>query len=387
MKVLFLDQSGKLGGAELCLLDIAKSLRSTCKVLLFSDGAFVDALKAQKIPVSVLGERPIEFRKESSIRDGLTSSTQTVRLLSKVVKAAKDYDIIYANTPKALVIGALTSLISRKKLVYHLHDILSEEHFSATNRLIISKLSKLSDLAIANSFASKEAFIEAVGDDVNIEVVYNGFDVQKYVDSHSARNQLRQSLDVDDKFVIGHFSRLSPWKGQHVLIDALANCPNDVVVLLVGDALFGEDDYVQTLRRKVVEGNLEHRVKFLGFRHDVSQLMSACDLVAHTSTAPEPFGRVIVEAMLCARPVIAANAGGAVELIEQGRTGWLCSPNDSEQLTERISYIYNNRTYCQDIAKSAQRQAQQRFSLASINAQILDLLASVQSSNASEHSV
>jgi glycosyltransferase involved in cell wall biosynthesis len=51
--------------------------------------------------------------------------------------------------------------------------------------------------------------------------------------------------------------------------------------------------------------------------------MAACDLVTHTSTAPEPFGRVIVEAMLCGTPVIAAGAGGATELIEHGKTGWL----------------------------------------------------------------
>jgi len=51
--------------------------------------------------------------------------------------------------------------------------------------------------------------------------------------------------------------------------------------------------------------------------------MTACDLVAHTSTVPEPFGRVIVEAMLCERPVVAAGAGGVVELVEPGKTGWL----------------------------------------------------------------
>lgn len=63
----------------------------------------------------------------------------------------------------------------------------------------------------------------------------------------------------------------------------------------MGDALFGEQDYVQQLHQQVETLNLESQVKFLGFRSDIPQLMAACDLVAHTSTAPEPFGRVIVK--------------------------------------------------------------------------------------------
>ena len=106
-------------------------------------------------------------------------------------------------------------------------------------------------------------------------------------------------MGLGDRFVIGHFSRLSPWKGQHILLEALVHCPADVVAILVGDALFGEQDYVQTLKAQVESLGLQNRVHFLGFRSDIVPLMHACDVVAHTSTAPEPFGRVIAEAMLC----------------------------------------------------------------------------------------
>lgn len=375
-KVLFLDQSGKLGGAELCLLDIAKSIRSTCKVLLFSGGAFAEALEKEGIQVSVLQQDSIDFRKESGILDGIASSFQVVPLLLKVIRAVKDYDVIYANTPKALVIGALVNLVSRKTLIYHLHDIISESHFSTVNRFAISTLAKLADRVIANSYASKEAFIQASGaEDSDVSVVYNGFDIQKYDCEDGDRSQIRQALDIDDRFVVGHFSRLSPWKGQDVLLDALAKCPDDVVVLFVGDALFGEDDYVQALQQQVAREKLEHRVQFLGFRHDIPQLMSACDLIAHTSTAPEPFGRVIVEAMLCNRPVIGAKAGGAMELIEHGKTGWLCPPNDSEQLADCINYVRDRVENSKSVAKVAQEEARRRFSLTSVNAQILELIA------------
>ena len=82
-------------------------------------------------------------------------------------------------------------------------------------------------------------------------------------------------------------------------------------LLLVGDALFGEYEYLEQLHHQVKRLGLGDRVHFLGFRSDIPQLMSLCDLIAHTSTAPEPFGRVIVEGMLCGKPVVAAAAATA----------------------------------------------------------------------------
>lgn len=173
---------------------------------------------------------------------------------------------------------------------------------------------------------------------------------------------------------MGHFSRLLSWKGQHILIEALTYCPEDVVALLVGDALFGEQDYVQHLYEQVAVLGLEERVQFLGFCSDAVPLMTACDLVAHTSTAPEPFGRVIVEAMLCGRPVIASEARGAVELVETGKTGWLVPPGNPQKLAEGITTCRNQPEYATTIAQKAQIQASQRFDLTIINQQVSQLL-------------
>jgi glycosyltransferase involved in cell wall biosynthesis len=167
---------------------------------------------------------------------------------------------------------------------------------------------------------------------------------------------------------------LSPWKGQHILIEALTYCPKEVTAILVGDALFGEQDYVQQLHKQVAELGLEDRVKFLGFRSDIPQLMAICDLVAHTSTAPEPFGRVIVEAMLCGRPIVAAQSGGAIELIEPGINGFLVPPGKPHQLAEVINTCHNQPEYTIAIAQSAYEIASRRFHQTNIDRQIADLL-------------
>jgi glycosyltransferase involved in cell wall biosynthesis len=188
---------------------------------------------------------------------------------------------------------------------------------------------------------------------------------------------LKPELGLEGKFVVGHFSRLSPWKGQHILLEALQHCPENVVAILVGDALFGEQDYVQRLHTQVTELGLENRVKFLGFRSDIIPLMSACDLVTHTSTVAEPFGRVIVEAMLCGTPVVATEAGGAIELVEDGKTGWLVEPGNVDELAATINTCLEQPQLSATIAQQAKLQASQRFDVATINQQIEKLLSNV----------
>ncbi len=375
MKILFLDQSGKPGGAELCLIDIAKPYRDRSLVGLFADGDFRKLLQQHQIPVEILAIQPIQVRKQSNFLQSLASVGQLAPLLAKVVQTAKKYDVIYANTQKALVIGALASFLARRPLVYHLHDILSSEHFSQTNlRIAVTLANRFASLVIANSQASQTAFVQAGGNAKLTEIVYNGFDSQNYQTSEFEVKKLREQLGLEGKFVVGHFSRLAPWKGQHILIEALSECPPEVTVILVGDALFGEQDYVQQLHEQVAQLKLENRVKFLGFRADVPQLMSACDLVAHTSTAPEPFGRVIAEAMLCGRPVVAAKAGGAIELVEHGVNGFLVTPGDIAELTQVINTCVAESEMTATIANHGRAIASQRFDIVTINQQIAQLL-------------
>jgi glycosyltransferase involved in cell wall biosynthesis len=373
MKILFLDQSGKPGGAELCLLDIAQNYRDRCLVGLFADGEFRQLLQQQQIPVQVLSDQPIAVRKHSGVVQGLLGFGNLIPLIAKVARMSRDFDVIYANTQKALVIGAIASALSRRPLVYHLHDILSSDHFSPANLRAIMALANRATLVIANSQASQAAFIAAGGKADRVRVVYNGFLPETYQPTVLTATRLRQQLDLEQRFVVGHFSRLSPWKGQHILLEALTHCPG-VTVLFVGDALFGEAAYVAQLRAQVEALGLGDRVKFLGFRQDVPDLIATCDLITHTSTAPEPFGRVIVEAMLSGKTVVATAAGGAIELVEPGTTGWLTPPNDALKLAEMINHCRYQPAQTAAIALQAQQSARQRFNLAHTNQQLADLL-------------
>ncbi|MEL6139270.1 MAG: glycosyltransferase [Cyanobacteria bacterium J06628_6] len=180
----------------------------------------------------------------------------------------------------------------------------------------------------------------------------------------------RQITDLACPFWVGHFSRLSHWKGQHVLLEALVRCPPEIGAIFVGDALFGEDAYAQGLQERVQALGICDRVRFLGFQPNVLPLMRVCNLIAHTATAPEPFGRVIVEGMLCGRPVVASAAGGALEIVQHERTGWLTPPGDAAALAKTIITSYQEPAITAIVARQGQLVAQERFSLEVINAQI-----------------
>ncbi len=377
-KVLFIDQSSGLGGAELCLLDIAVDYRSTSKVGVFSDGDFLDALKRADIFHEILMDYPFTIRKESRWWESLGFSLRIIKLAYRIARLSQDYDVIYANTQKAFVVSAIASVISRRPLVFHLHDILSSQHFSQTNLKIVITLANLvTRLIIANSEATKQAFIDAGGMPDRVQVVYNGFHIDRYQEQSCQSRHLRHELGLDQQFVVGCFSRLSPWKGQHILLSALTQLPENITVLLVGEALYGEDDYVQSLHHQIEADGLGDRVKFLGFRSDIPALMQACDVVAHTSTIAEPFGRVIVEAMLSRRPIIATAAGGAIELIKNHKTGWLIEPDHVPSLIEAIIEIQRLQPYLQTMIQLAYTEAINRFSITQTNREIATFLESL----------
>ena len=126
-------------------------------------------------------------------------------------------------------------------------------------------------------------------------------------------------------------------------------CP-EVQVVLVGDALFGEDAYVERLKLRAAKPDLAGRVHFLGFQQDVPRLMRAMDVIVHCSTAPEPFGLVIVEGMLARRPVIASAAGGALEIMT-GESGLLVAPGDATALRSAITRLLENPELARRLAE------------------------------------
>jgi glycosyltransferase involved in cell wall biosynthesis len=133
--------------------------------------------------------------------------------------------------------------------------------------------------------------------------------------------------------------RLTGWKGQRILLDAIARLPRrDVIAALVGSDQ-GRTGYTARLRRQAAALGIADRVFMLGHCDDMPAALLLADLVVHASTEPEAFGRVVIEAQAMARPVIASDLGGPVETVEHGATGWRVKPGDPAALADAIQRV------------------------------------------------
>jgi len=285
---------------------------------------------------------------------------------------------VYANSQKALIIGGLAAALARRPLIWNLHDILTADHFSAgMRRLAVGWSNLFARHVVVNSQATEAAY-RSSGGRMPTTVVYNGIDAQPFdVVTDEEVQRVRQDLGLSGGPVVGVFSRLAAWKGQHVLIEALRQAPQ-WNALLVGDALFGPDAaYAETLYQLAQEHGLGDRVQFVGFRSDVAVLMKAVDAVAHTSTAAEPFGRVVVEGMLSGTPVIAMDAGGPREIVTHGQTGLLVPPEDPQAMAAALQWLQAHPEAVRRMTAAADSRAQTRFSVARMRADLAAVIDAV----------
>lgn len=366
-RILFVDQSGELGGAELCLLDLLPRFMPHAEVVLLEDGRFRERLEQNGIPVSIITDRRLAGVKKRSfsLRQALILA-RLPRLAWALAHKARAFDMIYANTQKAMVLSVLAGWLARKPVLWHLHDILSPAHFGALQRCVIKLLARPGlAFIVANSQASAAA-LDAVTrfPRAALRVVHNGIDAAPFERAaQTTQAELRERLGLpQEAFLVGVFGRLAPWKGQHVLFQAMASCP-DLQVVVVGGALFNEQAYEASLRALAERLGVAERVHMLGFRDDVAALMTAMDVIVHTSTSPEPFGRVVVEGMLARRPVVASATGGVVEIIEDGVTGLLVMPGQPEQLAQVLRQLQASAVLRETLGDHAEASARQRFSI------------------------
>jgi glycosyltransferase involved in cell wall biosynthesis len=132
--------------------------------------------------------------------------------------------------------------------------------------------------------------------------------------------------------------RLTAWKGQGVLIDAIARLTRrDVCCVLVGSDQ-GRRRYSAGLVRRAEHLGIADRLRLAGECDDMPAAMLLSDVVVHASTQPEAFGRVVVEAQAMGRPVIASDLGGPVETVSHGVTGWRIPAGDPAALAAAIDH-------------------------------------------------
>lgn len=369
-RILFVDQTGELGGAELCLADLAIHLKSHCTVFLFEPGPFQELLESSGVR-TLLPEQSVakpKVGKNSNIIAYVSAIPAFTCLLVSLSRVARGFDLLYANTAKALMTTAITASFLRKPFLFHLHDIIDAEHFNRLNRWLLVLGANLATGIVVNSKATAEAYRKAGGRNRNLVVVPNGFQMERFrAEVELLSQEIRASLGIGNRALVGMFGRITAWKGQKTLIEALSRL-SDVTALIVGEALFTDEDrrYKRELVALADRLGVASRVHFVGFQPDILPFLKAVDLVVHCSTSPEPFGRVIVEALLAGKPVIATRWGGPAEIIEDGLTGILVDPGDPGELASAMERLLSDRLWAETLAERGGEAAARRYNLESI---------------------
>jgi glycosyltransferase involved in cell wall biosynthesis len=353
-RVLLVEQNrdGTAGGSYQSLYDIARSLdrrRYIPQVLFHQTNRFVDRLTALDVPVHIWSPP----HRSNRVTNALGGILDRVAMLKRL-----GIDIVHLNNAPAA--GADDWLPAARirgiPCITHARVMVRPGH-DAIHRWLHRRY----DLVLGDSRHVAEAVVTVTGIARDrVRVVYEGVDADAFRQSircPAATVRERHGVRPDDVLIVmvGH---LRPWKGQHVLVDALARVKNreHLKAIFVGGTPTFHTDYVDQLKATAAATGLSEVVSFVGERDDVADFMNAADVVVHASTEPEPFGIVVVEGMALGKAVLASALGGPLEIITPG-TGMLFDPAKPEELAAAIDRVAADATFRAELGRAAQARA------------------------------
>lgn len=387
MKVLYVEASAGavVGGSLTGLLHLVAGLdreKVQPSLVLFEDKPMVASLKADGVPVYLATRRKLPKEHALQSAKGFQAAKKKAGLAMLMQTARRLLAFAFETLPSAF--GLLSILrASRPDLVHvcngfrgNLDAILAARlagvpcvvHNKGFDKL--SFLEQAASQGVAASLSMTKA-IEAHCRKGGLKpktwlVSYDGIDPASF-EAKREPAAVRKELGLAEGApVVGVVGNIQEWKGQIVLVEALALIRDrfpTLVAVIVGGIHASGGDYAALLRRRVEELSLTERVLFTGARDDVPDMMRALDVVVHTSVRGEPFGRVIIEAMSVGRPVIATRAGGVPEFVQDGQDGLLVEPGSAEALAEALTSLLGDSARYETLKLGATKAAE-RFTIA-----------------------
>lgn len=273
-------------------------------------------------------------------------------------------DLIHTNSILSHLTGGIASRRARIPCVWHMQDIIAP---SAGLRLfhpfIRQCAETLVDRIVCISHAVAQQFA-SIKTPEKIKVIYNAIETELFTPWGSQPYRDRW-LSGKDHFIVGQVGRLTPWKGQELLLSVARYAQHEHLPLkfvVIGDDSFGLPGYSHKLQAMARQFEVEDKIIFTGWLEDMPGVMRSLDALVHPSLSPEPFGLVIAEAMACARPVVVANHGGAREVVGSCDYGILFPPGDASACLSAIRQLFINPCEAQRMGLRARKRIESNFS-------------------------
>jgi glycosyltransferase involved in cell wall biosynthesis len=313
-------------------------------------------------------------RSPRALQDWLTGARAIAALARQI-----DAELIYANTVRAAIYGALATRLVGLPLIWHMRDFWlgeSRPRYAWADALGKRLLSAAATRVITNSHAVASNLPVRR----KVTVVHNGIEVRRF-DPDMDGQPFRQEQGIPSHApLVGMVGRLRPWKGQDRFLRALARVLAQIPeawFAIIGGAIFEiADGYTEQLQKLNTDLGLAGRAIFTGHMEDVRPALAALDVFVHPGD-PEPFGLVNIEAMAMGKPVVAFHHGALPEIVADTETGVLIAPRDEAALAEAVIALLQNPALRQSMGKAGRVRVETRFTAERMATQVEAVLGEV----------
>jgi glycosyltransferase involved in cell wall biosynthesis len=374
MKILALNPTAFVGGAEISLVDVLDALKARGHqiVLACPPGGSLESLARNRalevadwcLPASLrrVGRNSPARTLGIALAGACRSGMSLVNLIRVVGP-----DVVYSNGIKSHLLASAVYPRFRVPIVWHVRDFVSARRVAV---LLFAAARFARVRVIANSGAVAAEWREK---GIKVTVIYNGFrPVEAFHPTLPSRSAPVRLIAA---------GILAPWKGFDVILRACALLPGQLSwrLTICGDEIYethghtGERDRLSTLASTL---GLQDRVTFQGMVPDLLPYFQQSDILLHGSIRPEPFGRVVAEAMLSFLPVIASNGGGIPEFVRNGIDGLLYEMGSADRLSEAIATLASDPILRRQMGTAGQKRISRDFSIVKTAAEVEQELAS-----------
>lgn len=356
MNILFVNVSHFISGAEASLFEVLRGLDKKKHTVFLASPSVPDQHKLNgggiiyyKLPFIWLVKSYNPLR---VIRYALCIINIHLRLIR--FARVKEIDVVYANTLKSFIyVAFLKILVPKCKLVCHIRDNISSKFSQWFIVKFSDKVISVSE-HINNQFESNSS---------KKQVVYGGIELNQK--TSAIKYPIRDSLGLNpDTMLLAQVGQITRWKNHIHFIKAahrIVEKNSNVHFIVIGDDLSGrETQYKKELIALVEDLDLSEHFSFLGHREDAFDLLWQIDILIHPAIN-EPFGRVIIEAMLQMKPVVAYRCGGPSEIVVKGKTGYLVEPHSIEEITEKTICLLQSRELRLQFGEAGRKRVMEHF--------------------------
>ncbi|MFF2890550.1 glycosyltransferase family 4 protein [Paenibacillus sp. NPDC057967] len=357
-KILFISDLVGIGGGETSLINIIEELNHRdyeITVVTPTRGKLVDILENKNVNVQINNRL---FAKKKTF-----FLLPMVLILIFIFLHRGKYDIVHSNSHGQCYPFGLMSLILGKKFIYTCHgqwitfSTWQQIYFNTVCHQIIAVSKNVQSNLLRYSIDNKK-----------IVQIYLGIKIENYkVNNKKIRHEL--GLDANHKLV-GMIARFQEIKGHDIYIKGIKELlmrgdHSNTTFLIIGGETFNNSSdkkFMDDVVDEVTNSSLYTKVKLLGERQDIPDILSEMDLLVVPSRN-ESFGMVIIEAMAARCSVIASNCDGPREIIEDETTGMLFDNGSYKQLAEKMHLMLKDSQLSQRMVDSAYSMVQENFSI------------------------